>query len=76
MTVYNHFPTEYELIEACSTHWSQLNPLSDPECWAPIRDPEGAPRRRSARALCLVFADEDMMGKVLRDARSFPRSAS
>lgn len=68
MTVYNHFPTDYELIEACSTHWSELNPLPDPNRWAEIEDPE----ERLDAALHELFAwysrTEDMMGKVLRDA--------
>lgn len=68
MTVYNHFPTEGELIEACSTHWASLNPLPDPERWAAIADPEA----RLDAALAELYAwyrdTEDMMGKVLRDA--------
>jgi len=68
MTVYNHFPTEGELIEACSTHWASLNPLPDPERWAAIADPEA----RLDAALSELYAwyrdTEDMMGKVLRDA--------
>jgi AcrR family transcriptional regulator len=72
MTVYNHFPTDYELIEACSTHWSQINPLPDPERWALIGDPE----ERLDSALRELYAwysqTEDMMGKVLRDAPIVP----
>jgi len=72
MTVYNHFPTDYELIEACSTHWSNLNPLPDPERWARIEDPE----ERLDVALRELYAwygqTEDMMGKVLRDAPIVP----
>lgn len=72
MTVYNHFPTDYELIEACSTHWSNLNPLPDPERWASIEDPE----ERLDVALGELYAwygqTEDMMGKVLRDAPIVP----
>lgn len=68
MTVYNHFPTEAELIEACSTHWSTLNPLPDPAAWAEIDDPD----ERLETALGELFrwyaGTEDMMGKVLRDA--------
>ncbi|MGH7445237.1 MAG: TetR/AcrR family transcriptional regulator, partial [Longimicrobiales bacterium] len=37
MTVYNHFATDAELIEACSTHWSTLHPLPDPKEWRVIR---------------------------------------
>lgn len=72
MTVYNHFPSDYELIEACSTHWSNLNPLPDPERWAGIGDPE----ERLDVALGELYAwyreTEDMMGNVLRDAPIVP----
>ena len=72
MTVYNHFPSDYDLIEACSTHWSNLNPLPEPESWAAIEDPE----ERLDAALGELYAwyreTEDMMGKVLRDAPIIP----
>lgn len=68
MTVYNHFPTDADLIEACSTHWASLNPLPDPDRWAAIPDPG----ERLEHALDELYGwyggTEDMMGKVLRDA--------
>lgn len=68
-TVYNHFPTEGDLIEACSTHWASRNPLPDPGAWAAVEDPE----ERLDGALAELYAwysdTEDMMGKVLRDAQ-------
>lgn len=67
-TVYNHFPTEAELIEACSTHWAAENPLPDPTAWAAVEDPD----ERLDTALAELYAwyseTEDMMGNVLRDA--------
>jgi AcrR family transcriptional regulator len=72
MTVYNHFPTEAELIEACSTHWSLENPLPDPAAWAEIQDPD----ERLVSALRELYGwyagTEDMMGNVLRDAPIVP----
>ena len=72
MTVYNHFPTETDLIEACSTHWSQQNPPPDPDAWAAIADPD----QRLEAALRDLYRwysrTEDMMGKVLRDAPIVP----
>jgi len=68
MTVYNHFPTEADLIEACSTHWASANPFPDPSAWT-----EGdEPRARLRTALTDLYGfygeTEDMMGNVLRDA--------
>lgn len=72
MTVYNHFPTEADLIEACSTHWSSRNPLPDPTEWAEIEDVDER-LARGLRELYAWYADtEDMMGKVLRDAPIVP----
>ena len=68
MTVYNHFPTEADLIEACSSHWSRQNPFPDPEEWREIKDP----RERLLRALNQLYKwyneTEDMMGNIFRDA--------
>lgn len=67
-TVYNHFPTEGEMIEACATHWASLNPLPDPERWAAVAEAD----ERLDMALTELYAwfaeTEDMMGKILRDA--------
>lgn len=72
MTVYNHFPADLDLIEACSDHWQQKNALPDPEPWAQIRDPD----IRIGVALAELYGwyrnTEDMMGKILRDAPIVP----
>jgi AcrR family transcriptional regulator len=33
MTVYNHFPTDADLVAACSSHWAEQNPLPDATAW-------------------------------------------
>jgi len=72
MTVYNHFPTDADLIEACSTHWSSQNPLPDPTEWAQVEDVNER-LERGLLELYSWYADtEDMMGKVLRDAPIVP----
>ena len=38
-TVYNHFPGDVELLDACSAHWIQENPPPDPEAWGAVEDP-------------------------------------
>lgn len=75
-TVYNHFPTDLELFEACSTHWAARNPLPDPETWAGI----ASPHARLFRALADLYAwyarNEDMLGKVFRDVAIVPALAT
>lgn len=39
LTVYRHFPSEFEVFQACTAHWITLNPLPDPAEWADIEDP-------------------------------------
>jgi len=72
MTVYKHFPTDADLIEACATHWASLNPFPDPASWEEVADPD----ERLYRALGELYAwyrrTEDMMGNILRDAPSMP----
>ena len=67
-TVYNHFPTEGDLVEACSAHWARRNPLPPPPAWSGIDDP--AERLRVALAELFAFyrTNADMLGNVLRDA--------
>jgi AcrR family transcriptional regulator len=68
MTVYNHFPTEADLIQACSAHWAADHPLPDPSGWEGIAD--------ATERLCVGLRElygwyrgtEDMMGNILRDA--------
>lgn len=68
MTVYNHFPTEADLLMACSTHWAAKNPFPALSEWAVIDDPAerlGTALRELYRWYGLT---EGMLGKVLRDA--------
>jgi AcrR family transcriptional regulator len=66
-TLYRHFPSESELLGACSGHFFAANPLPDPGPWRAIGDP----RQRLARALEDLFAyyerTEPMFSNVLRD---------
>jgi AcrR family transcriptional regulator len=40
LTVYNNFPTDTELFEACGQHWTNLNPAPDPSAALAMRDPD------------------------------------
>jgi len=72
MTVYNHFPTEGDMIEACSAHWVGANPPPDPDVWSRIHDP--AERLEAAlRDLYRYYRrNRDMLGRVLRDEPIVP----
>jgi len=71
-TVYNHFPTDLELIDACSAHWIAENPPPNPAAWAGIPDPAG----RVGAALLAMYRyydrSQDMLSNVLRDAPLVP----
>lgn len=51
LTVYRHFPDEYALFQACTSHWLALNPPPDPERWRALTDPEA----RSRTALSALY---------------------
>jgi AcrR family transcriptional regulator len=72
MTVYNHFPTDADLIEACSTHWAVRNPTPDPASWAAEPEPTERLRRALTELYAWYAATADMMGNVLRDAPIVP----
>ena len=71
-TVYNHFPTDRELFDACSSHWFSENPPPDPTPWAEVPDPA----RRAEIALSAMYdyydQGRDMLENVLRDAPLVP----
>jgi AcrR family transcriptional regulator len=71
-TVYNHFPTDVELIDACSSHWVAENPPPDPGSWMGIEDPG----RRLEAALTAMYGyydrGKDMLENVLRDEPLVP----
>lgn len=39
LTVYRHFPNEFAVFEACTSHWQALNPPPDPAIWGDSADP-------------------------------------
>ena len=69
MTVYNHFPTEADMVTACTSHWIELHPPPDVEGWARIADPDA----RLAAALAELYAyyreTQAMWTTAYRDAR-------
>ena len=75
LTVYNNFPDEASLLEACSAHYLEQHPPPDPGSWQTIRDPA----RRARAALAALYGyyreTEPMTGKVMRDAKVMPALA-
>lgn len=71
-TIYNHFPTDFELYNACSSHWFSENPPPDPSQWAEISDP----KERITTALESLYSyynsGKEMLGNVLRDTPQIP----
>jgi AcrR family transcriptional regulator len=64
-TVYNHFPDDSALFEACSAHWRALHPSPDPAGWTDLR--------QGLRELYAWYrATERMTANVLRDAEILP----
>lgn len=72
MTVYNHFPDEAELFEACQAHWMSLHPLPDPTSSLASDDPV----RRVREVLRALYGwyrqTEAMAEKVQRDRGLLP----
>ncbi|HEY3578713.1 MAG TPA: TetR family transcriptional regulator [Gaiellaceae bacterium] len=64
-TVYNHFPDDSTLFEACSAHWRALHPPPDPAGWTDLR--------QGLRELYAWYREtEPMTANVLRDAEALP----
>jgi AcrR family transcriptional regulator len=72
MTVYNHFPTELEMIDACSSHWVAQNPPPDPARWRDIEDPDQRTRHALERLYGYYRRNAEMVGNFLRDAPLVP----
>ena len=69
LTVYRHFPSEFEVFQACTSHWLGLNTPPDPATWAAIGDPMARAQAgiaaiygyygRTQRMLALSYRDVD-----------------
>lgn len=72
MTVYNHFPDDAALFEACSNHWFEQNPPPDPGSWAGIQDPARRLRQALGELYAWYRSTQTMMDNVLRDEDLVP----
>jgi AcrR family transcriptional regulator len=72
MTVYNHFATEADMVEACTSHWIEQHPPPDVEAWRTVHDPD----ERLASALAELYAyyreTQAMWTTAYRDAALVP----
>ena len=75
VTVYKHFPDDSAMFRACSDHWIADNP--PPDFTLALTEPDEL--KRAAEVLLLLYdyyrRSYDMMGKVMRDAKSLPALA-
>jgi AcrR family transcriptional regulator len=75
MTVYNHFATDAELFDACSSHWFASNPPPDASAWARIDDPAERTRTALGEMYAYYKRGEAMLSNVIRDAPLIPALA-
>jgi AcrR family transcriptional regulator len=68
MTVYKHFPTEAEMVGACTSHWIELNPPPDLDAWARVADPAERLRRALGELYSYYRATQAMWSTAYRDA--------
>lgn len=52
LTVYRHFPDDYALFRACTSHWLASNPPPDPNLW----ERGGDPRKLTRDGLASLYA--------------------
>ena len=69
VTVYRHFPDEPTLARACSGLYFERHPPPDPDGWAEIDDPGQRLRTALTETYAYHRATEQMMSRVLADAR-------
>jgi AcrR family transcriptional regulator len=72
LTVYRHFPTEADVIAACSSHWTAMNPAPDASLW---REAGGGPARAriGVTAFCAYYtATQAMWKRIYEDVGDVP----
>jgi len=71
-TVYRHFPDEFALFQACSSHWMRSNPPPELASWASIGEPADRLELALEQLYSYYRATEGMMGNILRDESTMP----
>ena len=76
VTVYNHFPTDDDLLAACSSHWAERHPPPDTGAWAAITDADERLRTALAELYDWYEANATMLENAARDAALVPALAA
>lgn len=71
-TVYRHFPDEYALFEACSSHWLTQHPRPDLSAIVVLGDPRERLRRTLEAMYGYYRETEPMLTNLLRDEDTSP----
>jgi AcrR family transcriptional regulator len=71
-TIYNHFPDEHELFEACGALWVAERPLPNPTSWQDIDDPQARTRAALTAIYSYYAVNGNELGPVLRDSLAIP----
>ncbi|MHA1189954.1 MAG: TetR/AcrR family transcriptional regulator [Alphaproteobacteria bacterium] len=72
VTVYRHFPDEAAVVGACSAQYFRQHPLPDPEPWRSIQDNTARLRHGLRETYAYHRQTEEMMTRVLNEARDLP----
>ena len=72
VTVYRHFADEPTLARACSGQYFERHPFPDPERWQALADPVERLRTGLRETYAYHRATEEMITRVLADARDHP----
>ena len=70
LTLYRHFPNEYELLVACSNHYLLTHPLPDPAPWRPIADPLARLRLALVEVYAYYRSTEQRWVNIPQDGQS------
>ena len=66
-TLYAHFPTETDVMDACSGHYMAEHPPPDPELWRRTADPWERLEAALGELYAWFAANEPMLANVIRD---------
>ncbi len=72
LTVYRHFPDDAALLQACTSHWIELNPPPDPALWRDQADVVARARQALGALYAYYRRTEKMWDASHRDEPNVP----